>query len=548
MSTATSSSRECPRCTQPIPGWSPVHLRCFVYRIRYVLAPFVLAGCAVLAQMVVIPTLQHEYGRAQQWLIARRQAAAAEAAKRLAKANETGQPARWWGTGTSRTPADLAPTGPRPTDYALRFFAGDSLVCTLPAGTRVDYRLFNGSDTLQFGTATLPEGACPQVKVRRFRIVTGEQVRKGLEEPRARAGTFVLTQTTRAFTYGRGPDQCVIPGNTQVMLVKALIPAHPLGTDFRQVYLPDGVCPRVNGDTVAIRWDALALATARSPGAVPAPEPVPPQPSGTVADNQPTDEPPRHPVTPLPDAPSGLPVYPKYMHAPKEYEAIRNFVLRSPGIATHAVVGFHTGHPTCPEIKPNDPVLLKAFILGDDNEYFALIGYPADLCKGALKNVVASIFESVTPIHHNSPAPQAPDTPPRQSQVPLVDEPTPAQRRQAALATIEGEVTDLSPQGWPVINGHVLRLHGISTVAPGQMGSFSKWLRDSGNYLECEPRPGGAVYQCFTRGRRDLAEIMLLNGIATAGGTAEDNYRNAMLSAMQARRGQWGQSNSEATP
>lgn len=47
MSGAIATKLECPRCGESVPSWQPVHVRCFVYRIRAVVW--------VVAAAVMIP-------------------------------------------------------------------------------------------------------------------------------------------------------------------------------------------------------------------------------------------------------------------------------------------------------------------------------------------------------------------------------------------------------------------------------------------------------------------------------------------------------------
>jgi endonuclease YncB( thermonuclease family) len=97
----------------------------------------------------------------------------------------------------------------------------------------------------------------------------------------------------------------------------------------------------------------------------------------------------------------------------------------------------------------------------------------------------------------------------------------------------------VSPEGWPLVDGRIKRLEGIAAVASSQRERISQWLQQSGNHLDCEPNPNTLLFRCYTRDKRDLAEVLLLNGIATADITAQANYRDAMVSAMQAKRGLW---------
>jgi BON domain len=46
--------RNCPRCGQPVARWEPVHIRCILYRLRFVLVPVLIAVAVPLMRVVLL--------------------------------------------------------------------------------------------------------------------------------------------------------------------------------------------------------------------------------------------------------------------------------------------------------------------------------------------------------------------------------------------------------------------------------------------------------------------------------------------------------------
>jgi endonuclease YncB( thermonuclease family) len=103
---------------------------------------------------------------------------------------------------------------------------------------------------------------------------------------------------------------------------------------------------------------------------------------------------------------------------------------------------------------------------------------------------------------------------------------------------VSGAVQGLSAEGWPNVAGQVVRLQGLTAIAPEQRKRFESWLAGHENTLQCEPQAGG-TYRCLTKARADVAEALLLNGAATATGDAPAAYKDAMARAMAEKRGLW---------
>lgn len=103
--------------------------------------------------------------------------------------------------------------------------------------------------------------------------------------------------------------------------------------------------------------------------------------------------------------------------------------------------------------------------------------------------------------------------------------------------TLRGAASDLGSGGWPLVDGHAVRLWGVKGIAGPQQDAFRQWLAAHGA-LDCTALVPG-LYRCFTAQHVDVAEAILLNGAATATLDAPANYRSAMAQAQAAHRGLW---------
>jgi hypothetical protein len=105
-------------------------------------------------------------------------------------------------------------------------------------------------------------------------------------------------------------------------------------------------------------------------------------------------------------------------------------------------------------------------------------------------------------------------------------------------ATIKGMVVSYASNGWPMIDGRVVRLAGIEAVPQDRMRKSVIWLTRQNGYLACEEKARDA-YRCLTGDKEDLAQAMLLNGQARASFDADESYLAAEQQARQAKRGIW---------
>jgi eukaryotic-like serine/threonine-protein kinase len=137
--------------------------------------------------------------------------------------------------------------------------------------------------------------------------------------------------------------------------------------------------------------------------------------------------------------------------------------------------------------------------------------------------------EPAPPAHASGPAAVVPAGEPPQQQAALPAAPPPP---------IAGPVSSYGEDGWPVIDGHVIRLNGVDALASDALKPVSEWVRAHGNFLECRPVAVDR-YRCLTRQSFDLAQAILLNGGARTSADAEPAYREAEEQARQGKRGVW---------
>ncbi|MCH7342260.1 ankyrin repeat domain-containing protein [Pelomonas sp. CA6] len=162
--------------------------------------------------------------------------------------------------------------------------------------------------------------------------------------------------------------------------------------------------------------------------------------------------------------------------------------------------------------------------------WYANVPKPPARCGTRLTNVEVAI--PLTQIRRgNTPAePPAPSTGKAANGAPA---------RAPAAQPVAGTVQGLSAEGWPQIDGRALPLHGIAGITTSQRGRFEGWLASHDNHLSCEPVSGGGGYRCLTARQIDVAEALLLNGVASLSPEAPAQYKDAQAQAMAAKRGQW---------
>ncbi|HVJ55191.1 MAG TPA: protein kinase [Aliidongia sp.] len=143
-----------------------------------------------------------------------------------------------------------------------------------------------------------------------------------------------------------------------------------------------------------------------------------------------------------------------------------------------------------------------------------------------------------------APAPSAPPVPPvppvQQASLPpdsSTTAPAPAQPDQPP-SSIAGTVSSYADDGWPVIEGHVVRLDGVDALPGDAVKPASEWIKAHGNYLDCKLVAGDS-YRCLTRQNFDLAQAILLNGGARTSADAAPAYRQAEDQARKGKRGVW---------
>jgi hypothetical protein len=103
---------------------------------------------------------------------------------------------------------------------------------------------------------------------------------------------------------------------------------------------------------------------------------------------------------------------------------------------------------------------------------------------------------------------------------------------------IKGAADASLVDGWPIIDGKTVHLSGVEMIAPDKADQVDHWIKAHGRYLECN-RSGAGTYRCLTTQKLDVAQVLLLNGVARATPDAEPLYREAEKQAQAARRGLW---------
>jgi serine/threonine-protein kinase len=117
--------------------------------------------------------------------------------------------------------------------------------------------------------------------------------------------------------------------------------------------------------------------------------------------------------------------------------------------------------------------------------------------------------------------------------------PEPAEHADNAVPeAVAGDVSAYAGDGWPVIEGHVIRLSGLDLLPAEAAKPAAEWIKAHGNFLDCR-LAGGAAYRCLTRQNLDLAQAILLNGGARASADAPVAYRDAEAQARKGKRGLW---------
>ncbi len=113
----------------------------------------------------------------------------------------------------------------------------------------------------------------------------------------------------------------------------------------------------------------------------------------------------------------------------------------------------------------------------------------------------------------------------------------PAHEPQSSLQ-IKGAADASLVDGWPIIDGKTVHLSGVDMIAPDKVDQVDHWIKAHGRYLECDSS-GASTYRCLTTQKLDVAQVLLLNGVARATADAEPVYREAEEQAQAAKRGLW---------
>ncbi len=116
----------------------------------------------------------------------------------------------------------------------------------------------------------------------------------------------------------------------------------------------------------------------------------------------------------------------------------------------------------------------------------------------------------------------------------IVVPPQEPQAPQRIIGAADASLVD----GWPIIDGKTVHLSGVDMIAPNMVDQVDHWIKAHGRYLECDSS-GVSTYRCLTTQKLDVAQVLLLNGVARASPDAEPIYREAEKQAQGAGRGLW---------
>jgi hypothetical protein len=202
-------------------------------------------------------------------------------------------------------------------------------------------------------------------------------------------------------------------------------------------------------------------------------------------------------------------------------------------VALTAVVAYFQLSASAPAVSEHDVVI---GILSDGT--MVQVEMPQAKIRGPQKasgdaERPSSVEYDPSEIALGSEALQSPpvEQPKREASPALPQEPqSPQQIKGAADASLV--------DGWPIVDGKTVHLSGVDLIAPDKADQVDHWIKAHGRYLECN-RSGTDTYRCLTTKKLDLAQVLLLNGVARATPDAEPLYREAEEQAQAARRGLW---------
>lgn len=160
----------------------------------------------------------------------------------------------------------------------------------------------------------------------------------------------------------------------------------------------------------------------------------------------------------------------------------------------------------------------------------------------AVNTAPAITITAEPPVSLPAPIPAGPISPapfeyPAPQPVPAVAQtytPPPIEAR----SVISGPVDGISPSGYPMVNGHEVKLYGIGDVAQQAREMFAGWIKTHDEWLTCSP-VNSNEYQCLTASNLDAAAALLLNGAVATSSTSSDAYRALEAQAQVQRRGIW---------
>lgn len=134
------------------------------------------------------------------------------------------------------------------------------------------------------------------------------------------------------------------------------------------------------------------------------------------------------------------------------------------------------------------------------------------------------------------PSPPAAPRPVSQTPAPA-PAPTTIPTPPRAAAEHTGTVDEVVSTDTLLVAGRRVRLAGVDGVAGQATAGLSQWLRANGNQVTCTPL--GSRFRCMTQTGKDVAQVVLLNGVGKVSGDVPQVYTQAEAQARAGGKGLW---------
>ncbi|MBX3607302.1 MAG: hypothetical protein KF788_18625 [Piscinibacter sp.] len=142
-----------------------------------------------------------------------------------------------------------------------------------------------------------------------------------------------------------------------------------------------------------------------------------------------------------------------------------------------------------------------------------------------------------------SPPTTAPASPPAEAPAPAPAppvapaSPAPTRPAETAATPVSGSVDSVVATDTLMVGGRRVRLAGLDGITGPALPSMAQWLRSNGNQVTCTPQ--GARHRCLTATGKDVAQVVLLNGLGRATSDAPPLYQEAERQAKASAKGVW---------